>query len=347
MSVLQHLEEIRVKALGELDGAGDVKELEDWRIRYLGKKSKLNDILRGLSRLPLEERKKVGAEANRLKAELGGNLKQRGQVLGEKRTASIGEERLDISLPGRPFPVGHFHPITQVLYEINDIFVSMGFEVVEGPEVEWDYYNFEALNIPREHPAHDTMATLWIDYKTESGDRPMLLRTHTSPMQIRVMEKVRPPLRIVVPGKVYRYEATDATHIPMFHQLEGLAVDEGITMADLKGTLYEFARRFFGEDRRVRFRCDYFPFVEPGVEMAIECAVCKGEGCRLCGSSGWIEILGAGMVHPKVLERVNIDPEVYTGFAFGMGIERIPMLRYGINDIRLFYSSDLRFLRQF
>ncbi len=347
MSVLQHLEEIRLKALGELDGAGDVKELEAWRIRYLGKKSRLNDILRGLSQLPLEERKRVGAEANRLKVELGDSLKQREQALGEKRTASIRGERLDISLPGRPFPVGHFHPITQVLYEINDIFVSMGFEVVEGPEVEWDYYNFEALNIPREHPARDTMATLWIDYKTESGDRQMLLRTHTSPMQIRVMEKVRPPLRIVVPGKVYRYEATDATHIPMFHQLEGLAVDEGITMADLKGTLYEFARRFFGEDRRVRFRCDYFPFVEPGVEMAIECAVCKGEGCRLCGSSGWIEILGAGMVHPRVLERVNIDPEVYTGFAFGMGIERIPMLRYGINDIRLFYGSDLRFLRQF
>jgi phenylalanyl-tRNA synthetase alpha chain len=347
MSVLQHLEEIKVKALGELDGAGDVKELEDWRIRYLGKKSRLNDILRGLSQLPIEERKKVGAEANRLKAELGGSLKQRGKALGEKRTESIGEERLDISLPGRPFPVGHFHPITQVLYEINDIFVSMGFEVVEGPEVEWDYYNFEALNIPREHPARDTMATLWIDHKTESGDRPMLLRTHTSPMQIRVMEKVSPPLRIVVPGKVYRYEATDATHIPMFHQLEGFAVDEGITMADLKGTLYEFARRFFGRDRRVRFRCDYFPFVEPGVEMAIECAVCKGDGCRLCGSSGWIEILGAGMVHPRVLERVNIDPEVYTGFAFGMGIERIPMLRYGINDIRLFYGSDLRFLRQF
>jgi phenylalanyl-tRNA synthetase alpha chain len=191
------------------------------------------------------------------------------------------------------------------------------------------------------------MATLWIDPEKNSGQRQMLLRTHTSPMQIRFMEKIKPPLRIVVPGKVYRYEATDATHIPMFHQIEGLAVDEGITMADLKGTLYEFARRFFGEDRKVRFRCDYFPFVEPGVEMAIECAVCKGAGCRLCSSSGWIEILGAGMVHPEVLRRVNIDPGVYTGFAFGMGIERIPMLRYGISDIRLFYSSDLRFLRQF
>jgi phenylalanyl-tRNA synthetase alpha chain len=223
----------------------------------------------------------------------------------------------------------------------------MGFQVVEGPEVEWDYYNFEALNIPKEHPARDMWQTLWVDYETDSGERPMLLRTHTSPMQIRFMEKVKPPLRIVVPGKVFRYEATDATHLSMFHQIEGLAVDEGITMAELKGTLYEFARRFFGEERRVRFRCDYFPFVEPGVEMAIECAVCRGDGCRLCGSSGWIEILGAGMVHPRVLERVGIDPRVYSGFAFGMGIERMPMLRYGIDDIRLFYGSDLRFLRQF
>ena len=348
MSILQQLEGLRAKALKDLASIDDVRELEFWRVRYLGKKSQLNEILRGLSRLPIAERKAVGASANEVKANLGNSLKQKEQALREAELkASTGKEGIDISLPGRPFPVGHFHPITQVLYEINDIFVSMGFEVVEGPEVEWDYYNFEALNIPKEHPARDTMATLWIDYKTENGERPMLLRTHTSPMQIRVMEKVRPPLRIVVPGKVYRYEATDATHIPMFYQLEGLAVDEGITMADLKGTLYEFARRFFGQDRRVRFRCDYFPFVEPGVEMAIECAVCKGEGCRLCGSSGWIEILGAGMVHPKVLERGNIDPEVYTGFAFGMGIERIPMLRYGINDIRLFYGSDLRFLRQF
>jgi phenylalanyl-tRNA synthetase alpha chain len=278
---------------------------------------------------------------------LENSLSRKEQALSKQLAASTEQEGIDISLPGRPLPMGRLHPITQVINEINDIFISMGFQVVEGPEVEWDYYNFEALNIPKEHPARDTMATLWMDYKTEGGERSMLLRTHTSPMQIRVMEKVRPPLRIVVPGKVYRYEATDATHIPMFHQIEGLAVDEGITMADLKGTLFEFARRFFGQERKVRFRCDYFPFVEPGAEMAIECAVCRGSGCRLCGSSGWIEILGAGMVHPKVLEQVNIDPEVYSGFAFGMGIERIPMLRYGIDDIRLFYGSDLRFLRQF
>jgi phenylalanyl-tRNA synthetase alpha chain len=213
--------------------------------------------------------------------------------------------------------------------------------------VEWNYYNFEALNIPTHHPARDSMATLWVDYKSESGEKAMLLRTHTTAVDMRVMEKISPPIRVVIPGKVYRYEASDATHTPMFYQIDGLAVDKGITMAELKGTLYEFARRFFGENRKVRFRCDYFPFVEPGVEMAIECLVCGGAGCRLCGNSGWIEILGAGMTHPRVLQRANLDPEVYTSFAFGMGIDRLPMLRYGIDDTRLFYDSDLRFLRQF
>jgi len=223
----------------------------------------------------------------------------------------------------------------------------MGFEVVEGPEVETDYYNFEALNIPRDHPARDMWDTLWIDYRNEQGDRPILLRTHTSPMQIRYMQRRRPPIRVVMPGKCYRYEAIDATHESMFYQIEGLAVDKGITMADLKGTLYEFARRLFGAERRVRFRCDYFPFVEPGVEMAIDCFICQGEGCRVCKGEGWIEILGAGMVHPDVLRRVDYDPDIYTGFAFGIGLERIPMLKYGIDDIRLFYSNDLRFLEQF
>jgi len=347
MSLIKHIGELKEKALGELAGASNAKEIEAWRIRYLGKKSRLNDVLRGLSNLPLDEKKEVGAAANRLKMELEKSLSQKEQALSQKQIESVREEHLDVSLPGRSLPLGRLHPVTQVIDEMSQIFVSMGFQVVEGPEVEWDYYNFEALNIPKEHPARDTMATLWVDYETNDGDRQMLLRTHTSPMQIRVMENVQPPLRVVVPGKVYRYEATDVTHIPMFYQIEGFAVDKNITMADLKGTLYEFSRRFFGRDRKVRFRCDYFPFVEPGVEMAIECAVCRGSGCRLCSDSGWIEILGAGMVHPKVLERVNIDPEVYSGFAFGMGIERIPMLRYGIDDIRLFYSSDLRFLRQF
>jgi len=344
--MLQQLEELKLNALRELGSISNPGELEDWRVRYLGKKSELNMVLRRLATLPLEERKAVGAHANGLKTHLEDSRRQKELALQEL-AAPAREEAVDITLPGRPVATGRLHPITQTLYEICDIFVSMGFQVVEGPEVEWDYYNFEALNIPGEHPARDNMATLWVDSETESGERPMLLRTHTTSVTARIIEGTTPPIRAVEPGKVYRYEASDATHVPMFHQIDGIAVDKGITMADLKGTLYEFARRFFGEDRKVRFRCDYFPFVEPGVEMAIECSVCGGEGCRLCGGSGWIEILGAGMTHPEVLRRGGIDPEVYSSFAFGMGIDRLPMLRYGIDDIRLFYSSDLRFLRQF
>ena len=247
--------------------------------------------------------------------------------------------------------------------EICAAFVGMGFSVVEGPEVEWDHYNFEMLNIPKGHPARDMWNTLWVDYTNEAGEQPMLLRTHTSPMQARVMENQRPPVRVVVPGKCYRYEATDATHEWHFYQVEGLAVDEGITFANLKGTLYEFARRLFGEERQIRFRCDYFPFVEPGVDMSIDCFACdalrqaqderneaqneREGGCRICRDSGWIEIMGAGMVHPRVLAGVGYDPDKYTGFAFGLGPERIAMLKYGIDDIRHFYSNDLRFLRQF
>ena len=346
--MLQQLEELKLNALQELDGTNHIKELEAWRVRYLGKKSELTKVLRSLAILPLEERKAVGAFANEVKAKLEESLRQRDQALREAQlVTTIKEEHIDITLPGRPFPIGRLHPITQTLHEICEIFVSMGFQVVEGPEVEWDYYNFEALNIPDEHPARDTMSTSWIDFKTEDGKRPMLLRTHTTSVSSRVIETMQPPIRVVEPGRVYRYEASDATHTPMFYQIDGLAIDKGITMAELKGTLYEFARRFFGENRKVRFRCDYFPFVEPGVEMAIECLVCSGAGCRLCGNTGWIEILGAGMTHPRVLECGGIDPEVYTSFAFGMGIERLPMLRYGIDDIRLFYGSDLRFLRQF
>ncbi len=346
--MLQQLEELKSNALRELEDVNSARELQAWRVRYLSKKSDLTKALRSLAGLPLEDRKAVGAYANQAKAILEENLRQKEQVLRESQLAEIaGKEAVDITLPGRPFPVGHLHPITQTIHEICGIFVSMGFQVVEGPEMERDYYNFEALNIPEEHPARDTMATLWVDYETESGERPLLLRTHTTAVDPRVLETMSPPIRVITPGKVYRYEASDATHTPMFHQIDGLAVDTGITMADLKGTLYEFARRFFGEARKTRFRCDYFPFVEPGVEMAIECLVCGGGGCRLCGNTGWIEILGAGMTHPDVLRRAGVDPEVYTSFAFGMGIDRMPMLRYGIDDIRLFYGSDLRFLRQF
>jgi len=346
--MLERLDEVRANAIDELSGLGDSKGLEAWRVRYLGKNGALTQLLRGLAALPLAERKAVGASANEIKVLLEAALSQKREELKEiELAASLARERIDITLPGRPLPLGRLHPITQTLREICDIFSSMGFQVVEGPEVEWEYYNFEALNIPREHPARDMFSTFWIDFETESGQRPMLLRTHTSPMQVRIMEKMQPPVRVVVPGRVYRYEATDATHESMFHQVEGLAVGEGITLADLKGTLYEFAKRLFGAERKVRFRCDYFPFVEPGVEMAIDCFACGGSGCRVCGNTGWLEILGAGMVHPDVLRRVNYDPDIYTGFAFGLGVERIPMLRYGIEDIRLFYSNDLRFLRQF
>ena len=344
--MLEELEQLKATAIAEIDSLDNLRELDDWRVRYLGRKGSLTSMLRGLRALSLEERRTVGALANEVKASLELGLKEKEKALKEEDlTSALERAGIDITLPGYPISLGRLHPTTKIIREICDIFVSLGFQVVEGPEVEWDYYNFEALNIPKDHPARDMWATLWID--AEDDEKSMLLRTHTSPMQIRLMEKTRPPVRAVVPGKVYRYEATDATHESMFHQIEGLAVDQGITLGDLKGTLFEFAHRLFGEQRKVRFRCDYFPFVEPGVEMAIDCLVCQGSGCRLCGNSGWIEILGAGMVHPEVLRRVNYDPDVYTGFAFGLGVERMPMLRYGIDDIRLFYGNDLRFLRQF
>jgi phenylalanyl-tRNA synthetase alpha chain len=345
--MLNQVKELASRALDELARVTDINELEAWRIHYLGRKGDLIQILRSLATVPINERREVGARANELKKSLEAAFEEKKTDLERGLALSLRRDTLDITLPGQQFPLGRLHPTTQTLEEICDIFSSMGFQIVEGPEVEWDYYNFEALNMPTDHPARDMFATLWMDSKTKDNDRPMLLRTHTSPVQIRVMEKLPPPVRIIAPGRVYRYEATDATHEWMFYQVEGLAVDKNITLADLKGTLFEFARRLFGPDRKCRFRCDYFPFVEPGVEVAIDCGVCHGEGCRLCGNSGWIEILGAGMVHPEVLRRVGIDPEVYSGFAFGMGVERIPILRYGIDDIRLFYSNDLRFLKQF
>jgi phenylalanyl-tRNA synthetase alpha chain len=346
--MVSRLEQLKSEALNNLEDIDDTSELEKWRVNYLGKKSELTSILRSISSLEVEERKIVGAMANLLRAELQNELSKKLAALQEAQlTSTAGEAEIDITLPGRKTATGSLHPINQTIYEVCDIFSSMGFQVTEGPDVEWNYYNFEALNIPDEHPARDVMSTSWVDIPADRDKGPMLLRTHTTSVTARVIESKVPPIRVVEPGKVYRYEATDATHTPMFHQIDGLAIDRGITMTDLKGTLYEFARRFFGEGRGIRFRCDYFPFVEPGVEMAIECLVCNGGGCRLCSNTGWIEILGAGMVHPQVLERGNIDPEIYSGFAFGMGIDRLPMLRYGIDDIRLFYNNDLRFLSQF
>ena len=345
--LLNQLEGIFSRACDELVKLTNLKELEDWRVRYLGRKSSLIQALRALADLPLEERRSAGARANEIKKALEASLEEKQKELERGLSSSLRHGSLDVTLPGGKIPLGRLHLTTQTINEICNIFVGMGFQIVEGPEVEREHYNFEALNMPEDHPARDMFATLWVDYQTETGEKPMLLRTHTSPVQVRVMERTSPPIRIIAPGRVYRYEATDATHEWMFHQVEGLAVDKNITLADLKGTLFEFARRLFGVDRKCRFRCDYFPFVEPGVEVAIDCLACGGSGCRLCSNSGWIEILGAGMVHPDVLRGVGIDPDVYSGFAFGMGVERIPMLRYGIEDIRLFYSNDIRFLGQF
>ncbi|MSQ10171.1 MAG: phenylalanine--tRNA ligase subunit alpha [Dehalococcoidia bacterium] len=335
------------QALRDLEAAADEPAVEAWRIAVLGRNGSLNALMSRIGAIPTDERRAFGAAANQMKQQMEAAFAERNEAL---RRASLERETaqaIDVTLPGRPLAIGHYHPTTQIVREISGIFERMGFSVVEGPEVEWDYYNFEALNIPKDHPARDMWDTIWVSPEGPRAEKPMLMRTHTSPMQVRVMEQTEPPIRVIVPGRCYRYEATDATHESMFYQIEGLAVDEGIGLADLKGTLYEFARQMFGEQRKVRFRCDYFPFVEPGVDMSIDCFKCDGKGCRTCKNSGWIEILGAGMVHPEVLRRAGYDPDRYTGFAFGMGPERVAMLRYGIEDIRLFYANDLRFLRQF
>lgn len=339
---VESLSQLRAQALGELEGAATPVALEEWRVRYFGKRGLLTLALRGLGGLPPDQRPLLGQEANRTRADLEDALARRRAELDEVEAARSGA--LDVTLPGRSVRLGHLHPTTIVLREIVRVFDSLGFRVAQGPEVEWDRYNFELLNIPANHPARDMHDT----YYVRNGDQPgsMLLRTHTSPVQVRVMEKTEPPVRVVVPGKAYRYEAIDATHETMFYQVEGLAVDRNITMADLKGTLRDFAQALFGAGRRVMFYCSYFPFVEPGVEVAIDCFKCQGAGCRLCKRTGWIEIMGAGMVHPNVLRAVGYDPDVYSGFAFGMGPERVAMLRYGIEDIRLFYGNDLRFIHQ-
>ncbi|MBR7112304.1 MAG: phenylalanine--tRNA ligase subunit alpha, partial [Clostridia bacterium] len=288
-----------------------------------------------------EERPIVGALANEVRAEIEAALTAR--VAEEKERAleeQLSREKLDVTMPGTPSRMGHQHPLTRAQREMEEIFIGMGFEIAEGPEVEYDYYNFKALNIPENHPARDTQDTFYI---TDN----ILLRSQTSPVQVRVMEKQNPPIRVISPGRVYRSDALDATHSPLFHQMEGLVVDKGITMSDLKGTLETFAKKMFGEATKIRFRPHHFPFTEPSAEVDVSCFVCGGKGCRVCKGEGWIEILGAGMVHPFVLENCGIDPEVYSGFAFGMGLERVTMTRYGIDDIRLFYENDERFLKQF
>lgn len=340
----EEIQVLRNQALESLRTVSSVEELARWYTRFLGRRGQVTLLLRELGSLSPDQRPAFGQAANALKKELQTAYEQRQREVQEQELrARIAAEAVDITLPGRRPLIGTLHPVTQMIREVTDIFTHLGFQVVEGPEVEYGYYAFDALNIPPEHPARDVWDTIFI----ESEEKEIVLRPHTSPMQIRVMERRQPPVRVVVPGRCYRYEAVDATHEWHFHQIEGLAVDEQITMADLKGTLAEFARQLFGRERRVRFRCDFFPFVEPGVDFAIDCMFCNGKGCRVCGGTGWIEILGAGMVHPQVLRNVGYDPERYTGWAFGMGVERLVMLKYGVPDIRYFYQGDLRFLAQF
>lgn len=333
----REVKELEEVALREMRAALSAEDLERLRVKYLGRKGALTQILRSLSRLAPEIRRQVGQEANRAKESLESALDGALAALKEARRAAPPD--LDVTLPGRRFPLGRLHPLTRINQEVCDIFLHLGFETVEGPEVELDYYNFEALNIPADHPARDMQDTFYFNDK-------VLLRTHTSPMQIRVMEMRQPPVRIIAPGRVYRRDS-DLTHTPMFHQVEGLLVDKGVTFADLKGVLTAFVHEMFGPEVGLRFRPSYFPFTEPSAEVDIACVICRGEGCRVCKITGWLEILGAGMVHPAVFEAVGYDPETYTGFAFGLGIERIAMLKYGIDDIRLFFDNDLRFLRQF
>ena len=325
----ESVEELKAAAIIALDSSESSEQLEVWRVGFLGRKGRLTGLLRGLGSLDIDERKVVGAAANMLRGQLEALYEDRAN---QSRSSQAPVGSIDISLPGRRPALGGLHPSTQMIREITQAFNEMGFQTIEGPEVELEKYNFDMLNIPANHPARDQWDTIWVDSDTHND---VLLRTHTSPMQARTMEANDPPIRVVVPGKCYRYESTDATHEWHFNQVEGLAVDEGITFADLKGTLYQFARRIFGPQRKVRFRCDFFPFVEPGVDMSIE------------WNGNWIEILGAGMVHPKVLENAGYDSTKYTGFAFGMGPERISMLRNEITDIRHFFSNDLRFLTQF
>lgn len=319
----------------------DDLNIEEVRIKYLGKKGELTSVLRMMGQLSAEERPVMGQLANQVRNEIEEKI---AQLTEEKKAKELEKalvsERLDVTAPGKVRKIGKLHPLTQVQRKMEDIFIGMGFSIAEGPEVEYDYYNFQALNIPENHPARDTQDTFYI---TDN----ILLRSQTSPVQARVMEKTQPPIRIISPGRVYRSDEVDGSHSPLFHQLEGLVVDKGITMGNLRGMLETFAKTMFGEKTRIRFRPHHFPFTEPSAEVDVSCFVCGGKGCRLCKGEGWIEILGAGMVHPNVLRTCGIDPEVYSGFAFGMGIERITMCQYGIDDMRLLYENNIKFLEQF
>ena len=337
----QQLEEIRESAKSQLSKAASLAELDTLRVKYLGKKGELTAILKQMGKLSAEERPIIGQLANEIRADLEASIAESVEDIKQKLLEQkLKSEKIDVTLPAKKQSLGHKHPLSIVLDEVKDIFFGMGFSIASGPEVEWDYYNFEALNIPENHPARDTQDNFYITEK-------MILRTQTSPCQIRVMENQKPPIRIIAPGRVYRSDAVDATHSPLFHQIEGLVVDKGITMADLKGNLESFAKRLYGEQTKIRLRPHHFPFTEPSCEIDVSCFRCGGKGCPMCKGEGWIEILGAGMVHPKVLRNCGIDPDVYSGFAFGLGLERLVMFRFNIDDMRLLYENDVRFLNQF
>jgi len=337
----EKLNMIKNSALEELKNAKIKEELEAIRIKYLGKKGELTQILRGMGKLSKEERPIIGKMANEVRTSIEEVLENAiKKINDEEKKKRLKSEIIDISMPGKKQFIGKKHPLELTLDRIKDIFISMGFSIEEGPEVEYDYYNFEALNIPKEHPARGEQDTFYISDN-------IVLRTQTSPIQIRTMEKQKPPIKMIAPGKVYRSDAVDATHSPIFYQIEGLVIDKGITFADLKGILELFTKKMFGENMKTKFRPHHFPFTEPSAEMDATCFVCNGEGCKVCKGNGWIELLGCGMVHPNVLRNCGIDPELYSGFAFGFGLDRMVMLNYGIDDIRLLYESDMRFLNQF
>lgn len=335
------LNELEKSALSKLEKLATLSELEQYRVEYLGKKGLITAQLKRIGSLPHEERKSFGNEVNIVRKAVEGNLETRRIALElAALNDKLAAEKIDVTLPGRDSAFeGSIHPISQTIKRMEDIFTRIGFTIATGPEIESDYYNFEALNIPESHPARAMHDTFYVDEKT-------VLRTHTSPVQIRYMHNTEPPIQVIAPGRVYRCDS-DITHTPMFHQIEGLAIDVGISFADLKGVLIHFLQAFFEKDLGVRFRPSYFPFTEPSAEVDIECVFCEGEGCRICSKSGWIEILGCGVVHPAVLKHGGIDPEKYSGYAFGMGVERLTMLRYGVNDLRLFFENDIDFLKQF
>lgn len=335
------LEQIKSSATNDLQNVKTQQDIENFRVKYLGKKGALTSILKQMGNLSPEERPKMGQLSNDVRNFLLDNINSKLEEIQKlELSKKLQNEKIDVTLPGKPYSLGKKHPTTLILDEVSDIFIGMGFSIVEGPEIESDYYNFEALNLSKDHPARDTQDTFYIDENT-------LLRTQTSSVQIRTMQKQKPPIRIISPGKVYRSDEVDATHSPVFNQIEGLVVDKGITFSDLKGTLETFLRHLYGNDIVTRFRPHHFPYTEPSAELDLQCFSCHGEGCRLCKGEGFIEVLGCGMVHPKVLQNCGIDPEVYSGFAFGVGLERIAMRRYKIDDLRLFYENDARFLKQF